>query len=200
VATAGTEALVVALRLTWPVRWLRRRLGLVERRGHRMPLLPHELRRAISAGEGLAAMHAWVRVDRHDYRVAPSAVLLERALRRLRRLDDDCARRAEAVERLRSLPVVAAGVRGGDAQPLFRVPLLVDDRMALIAKLERRVVNVGYIYDPPLDDYAGPEFAEPSPAPQAARRWASRVLPVDPLEAEQVIRTLAPLGLAPPGV
>jgi len=200
VATAGTEALVVALRLTWPVRWLRRRLGLVERRGHRMPLLPHELRRAISAGEGLAAMHAWVRVDRHDYRVAPSAVLLERALRRLRRLDDDCARRADAVERLRSLPVVAAGVRGGDAQPLFRVPLLVDDRMDLIAKLERRVVNVGYIYDPPLDDYAGPEFAEPSPAPQAARRWASRVLPVDPLEAEQVIRTLAPLGLAPPGV
>jgi hypothetical protein len=71
---------------------------------------------------------------------------------------------------------------------LFRVPLLVEDRGAMIARLERRILSIGYIYDPPLDDYAGPEFAEPSPAPDVARWWASRVLPIDPLEADRVLR------------
>ena len=60
----------------------------------------------------------------------------------------------------------------------------------MIAKLKRRILNIGYIYDPPLDDYAGSAFAEPSPSPDAARRWASHVLPLDPLEAEEAMRAL----------
>jgi dTDP-4-amino-4,6-dideoxygalactose transaminase len=190
IAAVYAEAAIVALHLTWPARWLRRRLGLVARRGYRMPLRAGELQRALEHGAGLGSFHPWVRVDRHDYRVRPSGILLERALRRLRNLDADLARRVEAVDRLRALPMVAAGVRNEPPQPLFRVPLLLEDREAMIAKLERRILHIGYIYDPPLDDYAGPAFAEPSSAPDAARRWASHVFPLDPLEAEQALRTL----------
>jgi hypothetical protein len=57
----------------------------------------------------------------------------------------------------------------------------------MIHKLERHIRSIGYIYDPPLDDYAGPEFAEPSPSPDVARWWASRVFPVDPLEADRFL-------------
>jgi dTDP-4-amino-4,6-dideoxygalactose transaminase len=186
--TYAAEAVVVALHLTWPARWLRRRLGLVERTANRMPLRPVDLRRAVAAGPGLETFHSWVRVDRHDYRSQPATALLGLALRRLRNLDADRRRRIAGVERLRALPIAAAAVRKGDPQPLFRVPLLVDDRAAMIARLERRVVGVGYIYDPPLDEYAGHEFVEPSVAPAVARRWARRVFPADPLEAERVIR------------
>jgi hypothetical protein len=52
--------------------------------------------------------------------VQPSSILLRRALRGLRHLDADLARRVETVERLRVLPMVAAAVRNGDPQPLFR--------------------------------------------------------------------------------
>jgi dTDP-4-amino-4,6-dideoxygalactose transaminase len=190
VAATYAEALVVKLHVTWPARWLRRRLGLAERQGYRMPLRAGDLEHAIAAGPGLAAFHEWVRIDRHDYRVQPSTILLGRALRRLRDLEADRVRRIEAVERLRTLPMVAAGVRNGSPQPLFRVPLLLEDRDPVIAKLERRIHNIGYIYDPPLDDYAGPAFAEPSPAPDVARHWARHVFPVDPLEVEQVMRAL----------
>jgi hypothetical protein len=184
----AAEALVVALHLTWPARWLRRRLGLVERTGNRMPLRPADLRRAVAAAPALEPFDPWIRVDRHDYRLQPPAALLRLALRRLRDLDADRRRRVEGVARLRALPITAAAVRKDDPQPLFRVPLLVDDRSAMIARLERRIVGIGYIYDPPLDDYAGDEFVEPSAVPEIARGWARRVLPVDPLEADRVLR------------
>jgi hypothetical protein len=191
--SAAVEELVVALHLVWPARWLRRRLGLVERSGHRMLLRPAELRRALDGAPDLDALHPWIRVDRHEYGNPPSPLVLAQALRRLRRLETDFAARVEGVRRLRHLDVAAPAVRAGDPQPLFRVPLLVDDRAAVIAALERRVHGIGYIYDPPLDDYAGPEFAEPSPnGGAAARVFASRVLPVDPLEAGRVLAVLAP--------
>jgi dTDP-4-amino-4,6-dideoxygalactose transaminase len=190
VAAVYAESLVVGLHLIWPARWLRRRLGLAERRTFRMPLRAAELERAVAEGPGLGAFHPWMRVDRHDYRVRPSSIMLERALRRLRRLDADGARRVEGVERLRALATVAPAVRTGDPQPLFRVPLLVEDRAALVTNLERRIRSVGYVFDPPLDDYAGPAFAEPSPAPEVARSWASRVFPADPLDADAVIRSV----------
>jgi DegT/DnrJ/EryC1/StrS aminotransferase family len=182
------EELVIGLHLVWPVRRLRRTLRLTERKTYRMPLRAVDLHRAIAAKPGLEPFHSWVRVDRHDYRLQPSTGLLERALRRLRDLDADRARRIEGVGRLRALSAAAPAVRKDDPQPLFRVPLLVDDRRALITTLERRILSIGYIYDPPLDDYAGPQFADPSSAPDAARWWASRVFPVDPLEADQVLR------------
>ena len=188
--THALERLVIAMNLIWPVRSLRRRLGAVERTSFRMPLRVEHLRRAIAGGPGLDAFDRWVRVDRHDYRLRPSAALLEHALRRLRRLDADRARRLDGVERLRALPVAAPAARSGDPQPLFRVPLLVVDRAATISRVERRIHGIGYIYDPPLDDYVGLEFAQASSAPDCARRWASRVFPVDPLEAQVFLRCI----------
>jgi dTDP-4-amino-4,6-dideoxygalactose transaminase len=184
----GAESLVIALRAVWPVRWIRRKVSLHERRGYRMPLRPDELHRAVAAGSGLERFESWMRVDRPQYRLPASAFLLRGVLRRLRRLEGDRARRIEGVARLRALPNVAPAVRHGDPEPLFRVPLLVPDRDHALARLERQILGTGYIYDPPLDDYAGPAFAEPSPAPDVARRWARAVLPVDPLEADKVIR------------
>jgi dTDP-4-amino-4,6-dideoxygalactose transaminase len=195
----GADGLVIALRAVWPVRWIRRTLSLHERRGYRMPLRPDELHRAVAAGPGLERFETWIRVDRRQYRLPASAFLLRGVLRRLRRLEDDRGRRIEGVARLRALPNVAPAVRQGDPQPLFRVPLLVPDREYALARLERRILGTGYIYDPPLDDYAGPDFAEPSPAPDVARRWARAVLPIDPLEADKVMRLMRPSELSATG-
>jgi hypothetical protein len=82
-------------------------------------------------------------------------------------------------------------------QPLFRVPLLVADRDAAIAALARRGIVVGYLYDPPLDDYAGEEFTDPSPAPGRARWFAAHALPVDPLRAREAIGVLERSGVRP---
>jgi hypothetical protein len=154
-----------------------------------MALRPIELHAASRVAPAVEPFHRWLRVDLHHYRLPPSKPLLELALTRLRGLDADRARRVEGVARLRDRPDVAAAARRGEPQALFRVPLLVDDREALIARLRSRVVSAGgYIYDPPLDDYAGAEFAEPSPTPDPARWWSGRVFPVDPLEADQVLR------------
>lgn len=190
----GAERLVVGSHLVWPVRWLRRRVGRPERDGYRMPLHPVALRRALADGPGLAPFDDWMRVDRHDFRMRPSMPLLALTLRRLRALDADRDRRVEGVARLRTVPVVAPAARRGDPQPLFRVPLLVEDRASLIARLERRIHGVGYIYDPPLDDYASPEFADPGPTHDVARNWARRALPIDPLESDQFLRAFSSGG------
>ncbi|MCX5525850.1 DegT/DnrJ/EryC1/StrS family aminotransferase [Streptomyces bobili] len=83
------------------------------------------------------------------------------------------------------------------AQPLFRVPLFVADRDASIAALARRGIVVGYLYDPPLDDYAGAGFTDLSPDPEGARWFARHALPVDPLRARQVIDVLEESGARP---
>lgn len=194
VGAVYARELVVALHLIWPARWLHRSLGMRERTSFRMPLRAAELERAIAEGPDLTRFDSWIRVDRNDYRLRPSPVMLGRALRRLRSLDEDAARRLEALELLRALPTVAPAVRTGEPQPLFRIPLLVEDRAALIAKLERRILSVGYIFDPPLDDYAGPAFAQPSSAPEVAREWASHVFPADPMDAREVLRAATALG------
>jgi hypothetical protein len=80
---------------------------------------------------------------------------------------------------------------------LFRVPLLVVDRDAAIAALARRGIVVGYLYDPPLDDYAGADFTDVSPAPEAARWFARHALPVDPLRAREVAEVLEECGARP---
>ena len=99
------------------------------------------------------------------------------------------------MRRLQAVPAAAPAVRLGPARPLFRVPLLVSDRDAVLAELLRRQVPVGYVYDPPLDDYAGPRFTDPSPDPEVARWWARRILPVDPLDAGRVLGVLGSLGV-----
>jgi dTDP-4-amino-4,6-dideoxygalactose transaminase len=175
------------LHLVWPARRLRRLLRLTERTGYRMDLRPAELRAALPRAPDLAAFDEWLRIDRHDYRLRASSRVLRRALRGLLRLDEDRERRIEGVAKLRELEAAAPRVREGEPQPLFRVPLLFEDRPAVAPLFARRLVHIGYIYDPPLDDYAGREFVEPSPDPEAARRWARDVFPVDPLEADAVV-------------
>ncbi|MFF3739773.1 DegT/DnrJ/EryC1/StrS family aminotransferase [Streptomyces sp. NPDC002566] len=88
-------------------------------------------------------------------------------------------------------PATVSLVAGrGEPQPLFRVPLFVADRDAAIVALARRGIVVGYLYDPPLDDYAGPAFTDPSPDPVGARWFARHALPVDPLRAREVVEVL----------
>nr|WP_079275029.1 DegT/DnrJ/EryC1/StrS family aminotransferase [Streptomyces phaeoluteigriseus] len=95
---------------------------------------------------------------------------------------------AQPVTRALTQPVV---------QPLFRVPLFVADRDAAIAALARRGIVVGYLYDPPLDDYAGAGFTDLSPDPEGARWFARHALPVDPLRARQVVGVLEESGARP---
>ena len=90
--------------------------------------------------------------------------------------------------RLRELESVAAAAREGPPLPLLRVPLLVEDRDSIALELRRRRINVYFVYAPPLDDYAGPEFSDPSPDREAARWWAAHVLPVNPHDAERVLQ------------
>jgi DegT/DnrJ/EryC1/StrS aminotransferase family len=189
------------IRLDRPARRARHRLGLSERTAHRMPLRPLALRAAIDTGPDLHRFDPWVRVDLHDYRMRPRPVLLERTLDRLRTLAGDRARRVEGV---RALGALDAAVPAAAARPwpLFRVPLLVEGRDALVGELADSGIDVGYIYDPPLDDYAGAAFADPSPAPAVARWWAGHVLPIDPLLAQPVLDALrtVPTGLRPAAV
>jgi hypothetical protein len=60
-----------------------------------------------------------------------------------------------------------------------------------------RGIVVGYLYDPPLDDYAGAAFTDLSPSPEGARWFARHALPVDPLRAHAVIEVLEESGVRP---
>ena len=85
------------------------------------------------------------------------------------------------------------------AQGLVRLAyVLLEDREAAGASLEAAGHPLEYVYDPPLDDYAGDEFVDPSPAPDAARWWVTHALPVDPLLADTALAALAGPGLLSP--
>jgi hypothetical protein len=158
---------------------------------HRMDLQPDELRRAVAAGPVLNAFEMWAQVDRPDYRLKPGIPDLEVIVKKLQGLDADSARRIEGVERLRrAFPSVTPAALRGPAQPLFRLPLLVEDREAAMERLACRGVVTRYIYDPPLDDYAGAEFMGSSPSPEVGRWWVRHALPIDPLKAGAVLPVL----------
>ncbi|MCH0538405.1 DegT/DnrJ/EryC1/StrS aminotransferase family protein [Streptomyces sp. MUM 203J] len=188
------EAAVRGLRLAGAARTALRLLGREERDGIRMPLRGGELKRALDDAPGLDAFHPWVRVDLHDYRLAPGRARLRRVEKALRRLDGTLDAHRAGAARLQASP-------WGDPQapdrPLFRVPLLVADRDAAIAALARHRITTGYLYDPPLDDYAGPDFTDPAPRPDAARWFARHALPADPLRAGAVLRVLHASGARP---
>ncbi len=194
------EAAVRGLGLRRAARATLRMLGLSERHGIRMPLRAGELARAAADAPGIAAHHSWVRVDMHDYRLAPGPLRIRRITRRLGRLDEVLHAHREGTARLLDTEWAAPGTAAGGVQPLFRVPLLVDDRDAAVAALARHGIVTGYLYDPPLDDYAGSEFTGLSPRPGPARRFARHALPVDPLRAAEAIAVLRRAGVAPAGV
>ncbi|MFD4897712.1 DegT/DnrJ/EryC1/StrS family aminotransferase [Streptomyces sp. NPDC058411] len=191
------EAAVRGLRLAPAARWALRLLGLQERDGIRMPLRPAELREALTTAPSLADLHPWVRVDLHDYRIAPGRLRMRRVRRLLAGLDERLDAHRTGTERLlrtRWAPPVTAGA---PVQPLFRVPLLVADRDAAVAALARHRITVGYLYDPPLDTYAGTPFTDPSSSPAGAAWFARHALPVDPLRAGRVIEILTSAGAGP---
>ncbi|MFD6276842.1 DegT/DnrJ/EryC1/StrS family aminotransferase [Streptomyces sp. NPDC060209] len=191
------ESAVRGLRLAPAAWWALRLLGLQEREEIRMPLRPAELLGALGAAPSLTAFHSWARVDMHDYRIAPGRLRLRRVRRLLARLDERLVAHRTGAERLlttRWAPPIPAGA---PVQPLFRVPLLVADRDAAVAALARHRITVGYLYDPPLDTYAGEAFTDPSPAPDGAAWFARHALPVDPLRAGPVIEILTSAGVRP---
>jgi hypothetical protein len=205
------EAAVRGLRLRRAAWATMRLLGLMEREEIRMPLRPDELARAVASAPDLDAHDPWVRVDMHDYRLRAGRFRLGRVGRGLDRLDDVLAGCRAGTELLLSTrwarpavregpgsrPATGGSGRTGTAQPLFRVPLLVADRDAAIRALARRGIVVGYLYDPPLDDYAGAAFTDLSPSPEGARWFARHALPVDPLRARAVVAALEESGVRP---
>lgn len=190
------EAAVRGLGLRRAARSAMGLLGLAERDGIRMPLRPDALARAVGAAPDLTAFDPWVRVDMHTYRLRSGPLRLRRIRRRLGRLDRVLTRSRDGTELLSSTRW-ARPRAGSEAQPLFRVPLFVADRDAAVAALARRGIVVGYLYDPPLDDYAGGMFTDLSPAPGAARWFARHALPADPLRAREIIDVLERSGVRP---
>ncbi|GAA3106644.1 MULTISPECIES: DegT/DnrJ/EryC1/StrS family aminotransferase [Nonomuraea] len=181
VATSMARQAALKLDLVRPALALARRLGLMEPRdGYRIPLAADRLKEALKQVPVLPPFDPWVRADLHHYRARRSRLVRWYQARRVARVPRDRARRLAGVQRLAELPTVAPAVLDDLSRPLFRVPLLVRDRDAAIAELERGGVSTGYLYDPPYDDYA-PGFTDPSPDPLPARWWARHVLPVDPM-------------------
>ncbi|MFE7587663.1 DegT/DnrJ/EryC1/StrS family aminotransferase [Streptomyces gardneri] len=191
------EAALRGTRLVGPARAAVRLLGKEEREEIRMPLRADELRRALPAAPALGPFHSWVRVDMHDYRLRPGPGRLRRTTRRLARLDDVLAAHRAGTARLLASEYGTPSAADEPPQPLFRVPLLVEDRDAAIAALARHRITTGYIYDPPLDTYAGEVFTDLSPAPEAAARFARHALPVDPRRADEVLDVLRAAGTRP---
>ncbi|MET9551524.1 DegT/DnrJ/EryC1/StrS family aminotransferase [Streptomyces sp. NPDC006645] len=188
------EAGVRGLRLVRAARGLLRAVGAEERRGIRMELRPGELKEALADGRGLDGFDSWVRVDMHPYRRTPGRVRLRRTERLLSGLDPLLAAHRAGTERLLASPWAAPG---GVVRPLFRVPLLVADRDAAVAALARHRITTGYLYDPPLDVYAGDVFTDASPRPEPAAWFARHALPADPLRARRVIAVLDESGAEP---
>ncbi|MFF0445510.1 DegT/DnrJ/EryC1/StrS family aminotransferase [Streptomyces sp. NPDC004609] len=182
------EAMVRGLRLAPTARAVMRRLGMEEREDIRMALRPEELRRALPTAPSLTGFNSWVRVDMHDYRQRPGLLRLRRTERLLAGLDTRLHAYREGTRKL--LASRWAIPRPGPVQPLFQVPLLVEDRDAARALLARHRIVTGYLYDPPLDDYAGEYFTDPSPLPQAAAYFGRHTLPCDPLKADRILAVL----------
>jgi dTDP-4-amino-4,6-dideoxygalactose transaminase len=195
---AATRNTVTGTRLPHQAWLLAEALGLNERRdGGRIPLRRNALASRLAGVPyaGMVVLDPWVRADNPTYRMRQGGLAERYALRRLRAAEAQRGRRLRGVLRLAGLKTAASAVRDHLDQPLFRVPLMVQDRDRAIEELRRLGVMTGHIYDPPFDDYA-PGLAEPSPSPEAARWWARHVLPVDPLLADRAWPILA--ALSPP--
>ncbi|MET8685593.1 DegT/DnrJ/EryC1/StrS family aminotransferase [Streptomyces sp. NPDC004732] len=192
---------VRGLHLVRPVWRTMQRLGMLERDTFRMDLHASRLTRCASGAPSLAAYEPWIRVDLHGYRARHGALVRGQLKLRVARLDDDLARRKAGSSLLAGTGWATRALRDRPADdgppPLFRVPLLVQDRDTLVDRLVRHGVVAGYIYDPPLDDYAGAEFVEPSPDPTAARWFAAHTLPADPLLARKITKALTKERAAP---
>ncbi|MFD1934365.1 MULTISPECIES: DegT/DnrJ/EryC1/StrS family aminotransferase [Nonomuraea] len=195
--------------LVRPIWHALKRLGLMTWTGHRLPSREPELKAALAAApaaagggdarstdaELLSALDYWLSIDQADWRMRHGPLVRRYQNSRFRVIDREREPRLAGVRLLRETPWAAEGVRHAEPQPLLRVPLVVEDRDAVVAQLEQRGVVPGFIYDPPLNDYLGQVPAGPNP--EAARWWTSHVLPVDPLRAGKIAGLLTELGVRP---
>ncbi|MGC9535828.1 DegT/DnrJ/EryC1/StrS family aminotransferase [Streptomyces sp. UG1] len=196
------------LHLVRPAWRTMQRLGLLERDDFRMALHAPRLAGSARQAPSLKAYEPWVRVDLHGFRSRHGALVRAPLELRMALLDGDLARRRAGVSLLSgtawATPALHDRVTHDGPPALFRVPLLVHDRNSLAERLVDHGVITGYIYDPPLDDYAGAEFVEPSLAPAAARWFAAHTLPADPHLARRIVGALTkeratPAHLPAPG-
>ncbi|NUR86125.1 MAG: hypothetical protein HOY71_18760, partial [Nonomuraea sp.] len=148
-------------------------------------LLGHS-RRGHRTADGLSA-------DLPGWRTAHGVVLRGQRLARMRMIERERERRLAGVGLLSRTRWAAPGVREAPVRPLLRVPLLVQRRDEVVARLARHGVLTGFLYDPPLGDYL--PGLEPGPTPEVARHWCAHVLPVDPLRAATVIALLGAWGV-----
>jgi hypothetical protein len=200
VAASAARSWVKRSPIGGPLWMTMQRLRLLGRtHGYRMPLRPRDLERALAGAPDLDSFDSWIRVDLMDYRRRPTSLLSWWSSRRLRAVDTTRQARLAGAAQLVSLPWATPAIRddglpGAPSSAMFRVPLFVRDRDDLVAALGRAGVVSGYIYDPPLDDYAGPRLMEPSPSPEPARWFARHALPADPLDAKRLVRLLERIG------
>ena len=185
-AKSAARAWLETLHLTRGLDRARRLIHPVRPAPWRVPLCEPRLEQASSSND-LGQFDAWMQTAYPDYRMRQRSSHLKRTLSSLRDLGRDRDERIAGVLRLRALDAVAPAAREGDPLPLLRVPLLIEDRDAVSLELRRRGINVYFVYAPPLDEYAGPKFCEPSALPETARWWATHVLPIDPHDADRVL-------------
>jgi hypothetical protein len=185
-ARSSARAQLETLHLTRGLDRARRLTQSVRPAPWRVPLRASRLENARSSGD-LGQFGAWMETGYPDYRMRQRSSQLKRTVGRLRDLERDRTERIAGVLRLRALDAIAPAAREGDPLPLLRVPLLIEDRDAAALELRRRGIEVFFVYAPPLDEYSGPEFCEPSPLPEAARWWAAHILPVNPHDADRVL-------------
>jgi hypothetical protein len=186
IARSSARAQLETLHLTRGLDRARRLTNPVKPAPWRVPLRAPLLEHARSSGD-LGQFNAWMETGYPDYRMRQRSSYLKRTLGSLRHLGRDREERIAGVLRLRALDALAPAAGEGDPLALLRAPLLVEDRDAVALELRRRGINVFFVYAPPLDEYAGPEFCEPCAVPDAARWWATHILPVDPHDAERVL-------------
>ncbi|GLW99717.1 DegT/DnrJ/EryC1/StrS family aminotransferase [Microtetraspora sp. NBRC 16547] len=156
-----------------------------------------KVRAALEAGGDLDAFRLLLGVAQRDFDRAQGALHRRYLRRRLAAVTAQRAERVAGVARLAALPQAAPGARAHADQPLIRVPLLVEERDRVVAELQRHGLVTHYLYLPPLGDLLGPELVDQGEAPEAARRWAAHVLPVDPLRAGLAVRLLERIAPAP---
>ena len=161
-----------------------------DRVGHRIPYSPKEICDARKAGGGLDRFDRWVRIDLAEYRTALSEERIGATLGMLEVFEDNRQSRKKGMRKLLQLGFTPSDIFIPDDCALFKVPLFVRDREAVLRRFGGRGLSLEYIYDPPLDVYATSEVAERFPSPDAANRWSLDVLPVDPLNADTFLELL----------
>jgi DegT/DnrJ/EryC1/StrS aminotransferase family len=153
---------------------------------HRMPFTEEAVRGAQDQGGGLDPFESWVRMDHPAYRSPPLRPVLRRSLRRLETFEQNRRRRLEGTSRLLGLGLTPRDIEVPRDTALLRVPLFVEGREQVLARLSHWGLTTEYVYDPPLDLYA-PTLSESLPSPPGARLWSRDVLPVNPLDADRFL-------------